>query len=368
MLAKAKNKIYSIQILRGIAACAVVMVHHQQYIQLSLDNPFKLVIPGASWGVDLFFLISGFIAAHSVLISDGGLSEGIYYFLNRLIRIIPLYYLITILSFGSDSVAWVKSLKSMLFIPIGGGDGPIYGGAQIGQGWTLNYEMYFYLVVAFSFLFGRLKWAFTMIVIAGLISLATMLTPLPDGYLIYGFRFSSTYISLVTHPIILEFLAGLLLGLHYSRMKETLSTTDVVLCFGGIGVFIYNAIVQRWTGHGLQGWGASCFLLLASVVKLEKGGLYIKNKFLIHLGACSYSIYLLHENIKNIFIKISKHLAASGVGAISNIMFIILSFGTTLILAHYTNKWVEVKLSGWLKTQVAKWRYGKDDNKVLTGG
>jgi peptidoglycan/LPS O-acetylase OafA/YrhL len=355
--------IYSIQILRGIAAFAVVLVHHQSFIQLSADNPFGKVIPGCSWGVDLFFMISGFIAAYTVPVNGTGVHSGANYLLQRFIRILPLYYIITILSFGSDATAWINSLKSMLFIPIGGDVGPRYGGSQIGQGWTLNYEMYFYVVVATSFVFGRFKWVYSLSFILSIIVLPLIIQgSIPENYSIYGFSLSPTYFSMITHPVILEFLAGALLGLYYPRIKNSITYLDIALCLCGIGSFIYNIYNQRWVGHSIQGWGWSCFLLLVSVVKLEKCGFYIKNKILLHIGSCSYSIYILHENIKNIVIKLSKHFA--DLITLSGTTKLLLSLGTTLIIAHYTNKLIEIKLSHWLKIKLIN--NGSTFNKITS--
>ncbi|MFK3910885.1 acyltransferase family protein [Enterobacter cancerogenus] len=358
MAEKNNDTLNSIQILRGIAAVAVMLVHHQAFIPLPANAPFGKIIPGGSWGVDLFFLISGFIAAYTVSPSSIGTRAGANYLLRRLIRILPLYYILTMLSFGSDATAWLHSLKSMLFIPIGGDYGPTYGGAQIGQGWTLNYEMYFYLVVAVSFVFGNYKWLFSITLISSVIGLPLMLNSLPENYLIYGFSFPSTYFSLITHPIVFEFLAGSLLGMYYPRMRVITSQSETCLYFCFVGIFLYNVYAPHWVGHGLQGWGFPCLLLLLAMLKLEKSGFRFNNRALLHLGACSYSIYLLHENIKNIFIKIAKH--AAHLFVMPDILILVLSLATTFIVAHYTHKIIEVRLSDWLKTRLLQ--------KRLTGG
>lgn len=352
MADKIKGTLNSIQILRGIAAVAVMLVHHQTFIPLSVDAPFGKIIPGASWGVDLFFLISGFIAAYTVSPIEIGTRAGANYLLRRLIRIIPLYYILTILSFGSDATAWLNSLKSMMFIPIGGEPGPAYGGAQLGQGWTLNYEMYFYLVVAVSFIFGKYKWFFSLTLLSSFVVLPFMLNTLPNNYLIHGFSFSSTYFSMITHPIIFEFFAGALLGMCYPLMGTITSRRETCLYICFIGFFLYNVYTPHWVGHGLQGWGFPCVLLLVAMLRLERSGFHFHNRVLLHLGACSYPIYLLHENVKNIFIKIAKH--ATHVFVMPDILLLALSVATTFIFAHYTHKIIEVRLSDWLKAKLLK--------------
>ena len=129
-----QNKITNIQVLRFIAAFSVMMVHLP-------------LIGFGIWGVDIFFVISGFIMMY---VTEKNHKN---FFLKRLIRIIPIYWILT---FGVFSVAILKPdllnnttadyehlLKSLFFIPFNKnetGHFPI-----LFLGWTLNYEMIFYL-------------------------------------------------------------------------------------------------------------------------------------------------------------------------------------------------------------------------------
>lgn len=349
--------IYSLQALRGIAAIAVMLLHHQGFTGLSPDSVAGKLVAGGSWGVDLFFIISGFIAAYTIPRESSGLAAGIDYFANRLVRILPLYYIMTLSSFGKDHEAWIAGIKSLMFIPIGGIDdgsnslGPIYGGATIGQGWTLNYEMYFYLIAALSFLFGTKKWYATITFISAIVLLPLFLFDIPEQYLRYGFSLDSAYLSMVTHPIIFEFIAGAALGLLYPVLKTRLTAISLGLSISGVFLFLYNAITHTWAGHGINGYGFTSFLLVLSVLQLERAGYAIKSKVLLYLGGVSYSVYLLHMNIKNIFIKLFKHSVAD----ISEyrIFLLILSISTTMLLAHFTHKYIEVYLTRYLKR---KWR------------
>jgi len=344
---QSNRTIHSIQSLRGIAAIAVMLLHYNEFISISHDSIFGKILPGAAWGVDLFFIISGFVASYTIKNDATGFKYGSSYLIKRFIRIAPLYYILTILSFGSDKTAWINSVKSILFIPIGGDFGPAYGGAQIGQGWTLNYEMFFYLIISISFAFGKLKWLFLTSFLFLIIGIAFILSPRNINFLIYGPSFTISYLSMATHPIILEFVSGVFLGLYYPKMSNNLTPQQIILCAIGITIFIYNAMVQKWVGHGLQGWGFPSFLILLSLLKLEKCGYSFKTKTLSILGAYSYSIYLLHENIKNIFIKTSKHIYT-----MNGCTLLILSLITTLILSSITYKLIEVELSNWIKRKI----------------
>jgi peptidoglycan/LPS O-acetylase OafA/YrhL len=132
-----KNKtIKSIQLLRAIAALSVVYVH------CTTGGGYKFPSTG-SFGVDIFFIISGFIIAYMVERNTER------FFIKRVFRVAPLYIITTIMMImivvifpniiRSTTVTLSGFIKSVLFIP-----GRENGGVPIfGQGWTLNFEMFF---------------------------------------------------------------------------------------------------------------------------------------------------------------------------------------------------------------------------------
>ncbi|QCR36354.1 acyltransferase [Nissabacter sp. SGAir0207] len=356
-MSDSKQTIYSIHVLRGIAAVAVLLTHHYGFIQIPKTEPFGILFSCASWGVDLFFIISGFIAAYTIPPGVAGYAPALNYFVQRLIRIVPLYYLLTLSSFGADSEMWWKSIKSMLFIPAGNTSlpasaiGPIYGGARIGQGWTLNYEMFFYFIVALSFMFGKKKWVFTALALGTIIIMPLIAFGVPADYLSHGFQFSLPYLSMMTHPIILEFLLGVLIGVLYPKINARLTLLWWALILATVWVFVVNTYSLNTNVHGIHTRGWYLALLIVALLKLEKCGYAIKNPLLLYVGTISYSIYLLQFNIQNIFIKLFKH--ASG-GVITHPYWLmLLSISTTFIVAHFTHKYIEDRFSQFLKKKWA---------------
>ena len=143
-----KRNIVSIQLLRAIAALSVVYTHSTA----AGDYNFP---PAGAFGFDIFFIISGFIIAYMV----SGNTEN--FLVKRIIRIAPLYVLATIVMtmtvaffpnlIGSTTISFSGFIKSVLFIP-----GPENRGYPIlGQGWTLNFEMFFYFVMFLCILTPR---------------------------------------------------------------------------------------------------------------------------------------------------------------------------------------------------------------------
>ena len=126
------SKIDSIQLLRFLAALAVIGVH------LPLIN-------AGGFGVDIFFFISGFIISYVTIRGRD------HFLLKRIIRVVPIYWLLTFGVFGLAAIAptllnnttadLVHLAKSLFFVPFdknGSGLFPV-----LFVGWTLNYEMFF---------------------------------------------------------------------------------------------------------------------------------------------------------------------------------------------------------------------------------
>ncbi len=92
---KQKN-LESIQALRGLAAMLVMLFHYGISLNLNPDNKLEILLSHGWSGVDMFFVVSGFIAAYTVSIDDKGLRASIEYLIKRLIRIVPLSHAIAI--------------------------------------------------------------------------------------------------------------------------------------------------------------------------------------------------------------------------------------------------------------------------------
>ena len=138
--------ISNIQLLRGLAAFAVAFYHAGYVIPGTVYSDF-LAVP-------IFFVISGFIMTHITRVSSD------YFLLHRLIRIVPLYWLATlayaalvaviypVMGKHSDNVVTISTLlRDLFFIPRLDDDGVLIF-PVLSVGWTLNLEMYFYLIFA----------------------------------------------------------------------------------------------------------------------------------------------------------------------------------------------------------------------------
>jgi len=160
-----QTTLYSIQALRAIAASLVVVLHTYAYLEARdlISSTPDLVESGRA-GVDIFFVISGFIMTYISGDSFGKPSASKDFLIKRIIRIVPIYWFYTLIMAAllllvphlfSDGKSFdlTHAITSFLFIPWENNSGFLKPVLQVG--WTLNFEMYFYLIVTLLLFFGK---------------------------------------------------------------------------------------------------------------------------------------------------------------------------------------------------------------------
>ncbi|WFF40921.1 acyltransferase [Salinicola endophyticus] len=275
----------SVQALRALAAWIVVFHHFMQvFFGFQADNWVEyLLSTRGQVGVDIFFVISGFV----ITVSTRGKRLSMPQFLlQRCARIVPAYWLYTaitalVIVFTSDVMpeygfSVIGLIKSLLFIPAENPAG--YGYYPIlPVGWTLNFEMLFYLVFAASLLLAR-PWRLWGLVIA-IVAINTLFARQP---------FISSFYS---DPIIFEFLLGVGIGVYYAR--HGLPTGRVwPLLLIGLSVATLLSFDDPAGTLRFFAWGLPSALLVIACIALEP---HIgDNRVFKRMGDWSYSTYLLH--------------------------------------------------------------------------
>lgn len=219
-------KLYSIQLLRGIAALLVVF-YHAVGLQLLTIGPEKAdnamlggVFASGFAGVDLFFVISGFIMVWVTRRGEPGLPGVGEFLFARITRIYPLWWAAAALAATyyiflhvpeADDPAWRAAVqngegvgflvKSFLLIPQP--DLPV-----LSLGWTLMHEMYFYAVFACLLLVPRAVIPLALLGWGGLVVAASLLG-LSEPVAI-------NFLTLAIHPLTMEFIFGAMIGLMVS--------------------------------------------------------------------------------------------------------------------------------------------------------
>lgn len=297
-----------VQGLRGLAALVVVLWHGSRFLSpYGTGIGWSLFGSGRTMGVDLFFVISGFIMVYTTTKSDGSLRFTANYFKKRFLRIWPLYIVMTLAyvlissgwSYFSTADGLRRFTESLTLIPQANLIGaPMIEVPSLGVGWTLNYEVYFYLIFGLSLFFGRFRWA----AFFGWIALTLMAYPYSTGHLTLDttdFGYTHPYVALMTSPIIWLFVAGVVIGLAYKSRLQIRSAFVARLLVGAFGVLL---IWQFATGfreeHGLLHSGLSIvpFFFVACIA--SKTIQFSTPRALVHLGDISFSLYLVHPLVQ----------------------------------------------------------------------
>lgn len=292
--------------MRGIAALGVVLCHTRHYVK-DLPSGFiaeTLFYPGAM-GVDIFFIISGFIITYTTINSTGGVSNALSFMSKRIVRVWPSYMLATIVflityyngfSYFSTFENIKSFFKSILFLPVDISVDRFYFGMPFSIAWTLVFEFYFYIVFAASLLFGRFRY----LALAAWITFTLVLIPLYKG----SFSFNALnhaasikypYITVMTSPMVWEFIAGIIIALIYHskiRIKSTVILYNLVFLSVGLALWAFSSGVS-WN-HGPDNWGWPLIILFLALILLIKEHNVKTPPALVWMGKISFSLYLTH--------------------------------------------------------------------------
>jgi exopolysaccharide production protein ExoZ len=279
--APAPGEIRSVQYLRGVAALGVLIFH-------AAERAGWVFGVGAA-GVDVFFVISGFIMW---VVTCRKTPPPGQFLLRRVQRIVPLYWLVTLAvavialtvpgAFPAMQPTLESIAKSLLFIPYRDAGGLI--APLIVPGWTLNFEMFFYLLFAVGLLApARLRpW-----LVSGALVALVAIRPLGDA--------QDPLWATYTNPILLEFGAGVWLGKAWSEKRLPGRGVSWALIAAGLAAFTATALtnVDVEPARVLL-WGLPALLLVTGAVSLERHGPIPNWRPLQALGDASYSVYLIH--------------------------------------------------------------------------
>lgn len=281
-------RIHSIQYLRGIAALAVALAHitDLQYILAPLEKP---VVPRFTgyWGVDIFFVISGFIIVYITREVNIGYKSSREFILKRFIRIIPAYWFFTLLVYFINAQGWLDDktsaadtallFKSLFFIK--------QGFPLLNVGWTLTLEMFFYMVFSVGLLVAS---HYRRILMVSLFFIVLVVIRFLHNGKHFNFMF-------YTQPVILEFVAGMFLGGFYQKIRLWIGEAY------GLGIFIVGVAILLFVTMALPNetlialrvlwWGVPATLIVAGVLCTRVIECFV---WLRSMGTVSYSIYLSH--------------------------------------------------------------------------
>ena len=280
----ATKLLHNVQVARFVAAASVLTTHTADLLLPSDSTIFAFPW---TFGVDIFFVISGFIMmylAHDRFGEPGAAGD---FLLRRLIRIVPPYWIFTTLMLATallfdaqvrnTEAAPAQIATSYVFLPWPRGDGQL--NPLLSQGWTLNYELFFYLCFSAALLVRR---GFTVLAVS-FAALSAVHAWIPQELFMLRFW---------TAPIILEFVAGMLLARAFLRGWRISAPAALALAAAGIVLALAPDIRELGRVFNM---GVPALLICAALILLpEPERIGWSGRALRAGGDASYALYLSH--------------------------------------------------------------------------
>lgn len=274
----------NVQLLRALAAFSVVAAHLGA-VGKAPETAFVAPYTGfyGAAGVDVFFVISGFIMMY---ITRDGLRPAVF-LLARFARIYPLWWMVSvaaapatllvIVGHSNDSAGHL--LRSLFLIPAGSAGGKLVF-PVVGVGWTLTYELFFYLAFAGALASGqRLLWA----KVSAILLVAYLLHfLLPEG----------TARAFLSDPIYLEFIFGMIVAEFYLAHRLRIAVVAALATVAAALLWASPSEPDAYVGTRVLWWGIPAAAVLAFALMLERNNVRAPH-LAVFLGDASYATYLM---------------------------------------------------------------------------
>lgn len=360
------KRIDTIQLIRGIGALMICLFHLKGLLNSSTSHFGTTYFGGGAIGVALFFIISGFILVYSTQKNDGSKCYVKNFIVKRLIRIVPLYYVMVLFwvfaydrnldYFHKDYTTLVNTL---CFVPIFDSPvGPSYGMPPLKIGWALNYEIFFYFIFAISLFMKRFRWVALFAIFFSLVVLFPLIL---KGFVsfnpAFNYQYDLLYLSLMTNPMMIYFAIGVLIGLLYltefSIKPKWIQTSLLILSLGlflmiyfRVSPFIENFFINL----------SICSLLVFGLLFFKKEKGIRVPSLLVYLGDMSYSLFLIHPIIVIVLPRFIRFIGYGGKlgGLTYYYVLLILIFGLSILSYELFEKRLLKRLTNLLVTPAIK--------------
>lgn len=285
------SQLETLQILRAVASTSVVYYHIGS---VPCFGGVGSLLCFGGFGVDIFFVLSGFVMA---MIAATGQTKS-RFAVNRISRIVPLYWVLTTFLLAlavvmpellnSTTANLSNYLRSIFFIPYFKENGTLM--PLLFVGWSLNYEMFFYVCVGLSLIIAR---KYSLWLTVGLL-LAV--------YIGFGhYADNQVFNRFFGNEIMLEFALGMFAFLAYDKRYLARISLGVMVAVGLAGYFFMAAVEANALHFSrILSYGVPSFLVVCSAVGLERvvnSAPRAAVKVLVGVGDASYATYLSHAYV-----------------------------------------------------------------------
>lgn len=366
------NKIYlgGLNELRAIAALGVVIHHIEQFkamngLQISNPNLSFLVHNLGKAGVDLFFVLSGFLITYLLLQeknnNNGHLNISKFY-LRRIFRIWPLYYLIMIISFvvipvisklsvfeyNSSLLNSINNPANYSFktIALYMGFLPQFGNVVVGasQSWSIGIEEQFYLVMPLAITVFRKKVFFILVLLASLVFFCLTINLNNvfsiDSNIAYFFRVVSYFnFQLLLIGVVGGYLYFYNLTKVSNLTKSKFGYFSLIMLILFLSIFL---VFENKLNHFILG---VLFLILILFTVNNSNKLVFKNNVMSYLGKISYGIYMYHTVVLFLIFPLANKyfLEKEGNNIFYTLFLYLTCYIVTILISILSYEWFESK-------------------------
>lgn len=347
-----KKELQLIQLLRGIACVLVALMHititfSQTFHSYFLWNFFKF----GGGGVDIFFVLSGFIITYSNRQHIGKPGNIFKFVKKRLIRIFPIYWIIIsfFLAIQLTLPVFYATHFQMNFANIFSTYFLLPNHNMLnGVSWSLTNELFFYLLFLLALLIPNKN------VILGLLAVYLIFLTLLPAFSFNSLNNHNSFIQLLLFPMNIEFLLGILVVFFVDKFPNKWIFPFLIaglVCFI-VSAAYYTELSQAFSGYSrVIMFGFPSSLIILALVKYELVTHIKVNNLFLQLGDASYSIYLFHLPIVVAFFKIITRMPVA-----NHLVLVSLSFGLLAAVcytSHIIYKKIERPLIKWLNITLA---------------
>lgn len=353
--AHSREPLQALQALRGLAALAVVLMHFKEWM-VRFSPAMAGVAQYGYVGVDIFFLISGFIIFHATAAAEA--RQALPFLIRRLCRVVLPAWVAMVLLVLIKPPYLIDLMRGLAFLPRETGHPPYFGHGFLIVAWTLTYELLFYGVFALalttSWSRARRGW-----VAAALLMLLMLAAQASSGHFTLdasqtqpvgrstGVQELSLWplFTLMGSPMFIEFIVGIGLAAAFAwRGGEPFrQQAGRVLLVGGlltVGAVAWPGLEGHGpTRSGPFALGVALFTLgLQALLDADdRRGLKAWLRPLAWLGGCSYSLYLFHPLVKTALQPFSSALTPDRLALLTAAALV-----SCIGLAAVMHRWVEV--------------------------
>ncbi|MGO4852939.1 acyltransferase family protein [Phaeovulum sp. W22_SRMD_FR3] len=329
--------------LPALAVVWVALVHSSEQI----GAPLIFRPEAGNFGVDIFFVISGFIMVYT---SEMKRQSAVKFMLDRIARIVPNYWFFTLLMAAGALIApsllrnsefgVTHLIMSMFFMPHVNPATLTYS-PLLRLGWTLNMEMMFYALFAIGI---AISFRRRVVIAAGLV-LAVFLASLAATLL---FASAPAPLQFWSQDILLEFILGMAAGKLFFHNKLPVIPAPfawALIVLSLVAAYGLTDLVVRTDLRGIF-WGPLAVAIIVAGLSLEPKR--APNLFMRTAGAignASYSIYLSHIFVFTVARVAWKALKLPATSYLDQAIYQTAVIGIAFVIGYYVYRWVETPLT-----------------------